>query len=1050
MAFRSGALLDHDFTAGNAYGEALSLNSPAVYETSAPGKLTTAFITDDLGVPLPPGPTADLILIGDAVPDDTSTTVTLTVDAAHTLGTINTIGDQDFYKVQLTAGQTYDIGMYTKAAGPSGVPMQDAYLELYDAGGHLVAVADGGGANTPEGLDALLNFTATTGGTYYVNARAFDQDPTNGTTGDGVGDYEVFVATGDPSSAYHPRYTDDSPLYSIDWGTQVDGTAPNPDGDEGPRPTGNPQGTPVQDATAVAGKNVITYYLAKAGDVFIDEDPTTPGATETMVAKGWSDWEIAALHQAFAAYEKVADIVYVETQDRASADFKFVTYLGTPGPGVSLLGRMSPPGEENAGQAEFNAADERWTQAGLAPGGFTFTTLIHEMGHGHGLAHPHDNGGHSGVMHGVTSDGPAFDYTNGDFDLNQSVYTMMSYEDGWQKSPYGQAATTDPYGWLGGLMAFDIAAIQDKYGVNEDTATGNDVYELKDVNAPGTMYESIWDAGGVDEIRYTGARDANIDLRPATLKYEYGGGGWISYAWGIYGGYTIANGVTIENATGGDGNDTLIGNDAANILTGGLGNDSLDGGAGSDTASYAAAAAAVSVSLAVTGAQDTGAAGTDTLANIENLTGSAFNDHLTGDGGANVLTGGMGADVLDGGAGSDTAAYDGAFTGVKVNLNTLTAQNTIGAGTDTLIGIENLRGSSFNDTLTGNGVANVLEGGAGNDILDGAGGVDTASYAGAASGVTVTLAVVTSQNTGGAGNDTIKNIENLTGSAFDDSLTGSGAINTLIGGAGADHLYGGGGNDILDGGDGADVLDGGLADDKLFGGAGVDSLTGGDGKDTLDGGLGADTLIGGLGDDTYLVDDSGDTITEAAGAGTDTARATAAAFTLGANVENLTNAGAGAFTGTGNELANVITGGAGADTLLGLAGNDKLLGGDGADVLTGGAGADTLTGGLGADAFVFGALSDSSASAADTIVDFSHAEGDVIDLAAIDANSTLAGDQAFSWLGTGAFTHHAGELRYVVSSGNISLQGDVNGDGVADLVVKLTGITSLSAGDFHP
>jgi serralysin len=72
---------------------------------------------------------------------------------------------------------------------------------------------------------------------------------------------------------------------------------------------------------------------------------------------------------------------------------------------------------------------------------------------------------------------------------------------------------------------------------------------MKDVNAAGTFYSSIWDGGGTDEIRYTGAANATIDLRAATLKYEVGGGGFVSYAHGIFGGFTIANGVTIENAT---------------------------------------------------------------------------------------------------------------------------------------------------------------------------------------------------------------------------------------------------------------------------------------------------------------------------------------------------------------------------------------------------------------------------------------------------------------------------------------------------------------------
>jgi len=93
---------------------------------------------------------------------------------------------------------------------------------------------------------------------------------------------------------------------------------------------------------------------------------------------------------------------------------------------------------------------------------------------------------------------------------------MMSYEDGWQKSPYGQAESTDPFGWLGSLMAFDVAAIQDKYGVNEEFATGDDTYVIDDENVAGAYYSCIWDAGGTDEIIYMGARDATIDLRAAT------------------------------------------------------------------------------------------------------------------------------------------------------------------------------------------------------------------------------------------------------------------------------------------------------------------------------------------------------------------------------------------------------------------------------------------------------------------------------------------------------------------------------------------------------
>ncbi|MGO8019852.1 protease, partial [Rhizobium leguminosarum] len=97
--------------------------------------------------------------------------------------------------------------------------------------------------------------------------------------------------------------------------------------------------------------------------------------------------------------------------------------------------------------------------------------------------------------------------------------------------------------------------------------------------------------------------------------------------------------------------------------------------------------------------------------------------------------------------------------------------------------------------------------------------------------------------------------------------------------------------------------------------------------DTLNGGAGADTLIGGAGDDTSIIDNAGDSIAEHAAAGTDTVRTILAAYTLGANVENLTYMGTAAFFGTGNSLADTITGSVGNDTLNGAAGADTMIGG---------------------------------------------------------------------------------------------------------------------------
>ncbi|MDQ4086674.1 MAG: M10 family metallopeptidase C-terminal domain-containing protein [Pseudomonadota bacterium] len=597
----------------------------------------------------------------DNVADDTSTDHVLTVGGERYVSTINTPGDQDFYRIELQAGVTYEFAVYGTKSGFSGVPLPDAWVELYDANGNRLAFTDGGSPNDSLGLDARLTFTATHSGTYYVNARAFDDTSVNGETGDLVGDYEVFARVSD----YVPEYTIDSPLHSLDWGTVFDGSSRNPDGHEGPRPTDNPADPEL------GGKNVLYYYFAREGELFVDNAANPLNLTTTMVAKGFSQWEKDAIELGLDRFENVADIIYIETDDRWAADIVFVTYNGTPGIETpSLAGRMSPPDTPGEGQTEYNAGDYRWTPEGLAPGGVFFGTLIHELGHGHGMAHPHDNGGRSSVMRGV-EEIRTFVYTNGDYDLNQGVYTMMSYQDGWEKSPYGQPENDQGYGFIGSLMALDIAVIQDKYGVNEEYRTGNDVYYLPDENAPaqfdaqgkmtkeGTSWKSIWDAGGIDSLVYDGSKDANIDLRPATLKYEYGGGGWISYAWGIHGGYTIANGVTIENATSGSGNDRLVGNEARNILTANAGTDTLSGNGGDDVL-YSGMGNDVA----------SGGAGRDTLhggLGNDTLYGGDGADTLKGGAGKDRLFGGIGKDILEGGAGYDRFYFKNAPDGLNVD-----------------------------------------------------------------------------------------------------------------------------------------------------------------------------------------------------------------------------------------------------------------------------------------------------------------------------------------------------------------------------------------------
>jgi len=381
---------------------------------------------------------------------------------------------------------------------------------------------------------------------------------------------------------------------------------------------------------------------------------------------------------------------------------------------------------------------------------------------------------------------------------------------------------------------------------------------------------------------------------------------------------------------GGDGNDTIDGDGGNDVIYGGNGNDTLYGGV------YALEA----------DGNDTiyGGAGDDII----------YSAGLDGKNTGNcLLDGGAGDDVLYGDDGFTTASYADATGGVVVNLGIETAQAVGGgAGTDTLVAINGLIGSSFNDvligstgnnTLSGGDGDDVLNGGAGDDVLDGGTGVDTASYAGSTGGVTVSLAITGAQNVGGgAGTDTLISIENLEGSAFDDILTGDGSANTFI--------LTDGGNDAVNGGDGNDtIVAGGTlnASDKIDGGTGTDTLTlagdysaGVTFSSTTMVNVEAMTLAGGHTYKLALNDANvalGQTLTVDASA-------------LGASNALIFDGSAetdGKFSISGGAGADTITTGAGDDIVTASAGNDVI------DVSKGGN--DTVSGGDGNDTILVGA-----------------------------------------------------------------------------------------------
>ncbi len=572
----------------------------------------------------------------------------------------------DTYSFTAEAGQIYSFevaGGADYASDWAALPFGelDTYAVIYDSNGNVVAISDD--ISFPGDISSRVDFFAEEDGTYYLDV--FSYQPWSG----------GFSIT---SNVYNPE--DFDPLEALFWDSA--------------------------DNVPFDGNNTAYVYFGEAGETFGE-----PG-----VSLGWNDYEIGQVMLALEEYEKILGVNYEITDDVNQATFRlFTTESQQFG---AYFYPQDPAYGSQQGIGAFNVLSGGWTfdqQQSLEQGGFSFAVILHEFGHAHGIAHPHDQGGGSEIMLGVTSSTGSF----GLYDLNQGVYTVMSYNDAWELHPDGPTpftANNIDSGWSGTLGAFDIAVLQQRYGVINPHAAGNTVYMLHDANDPGTYYETIWDTGGHDEIRYDGASNARIDLLAATLDYTPTGGGAISFVSGIWGGYTIANGVNIESATGGSGDDALLGNDGSNWLTGNAGDDvlmgrgggdHLDGGAGFDTASYLDSDEGVSVYAGGWNIFGTGDAEGDSFTSIEAIQGSNHDDFLQagvsvemlhGMGGNDTLMGGNGLDTVSGGDGDDQVFGDN--------------------------GKDLLMGDAGDDYLDGGNAVDTLNGGEGNDTLRGGNGND--------------------------------------------------------------------------------------------------------------------------------------------------------------------------------------------------------------------------------------------------------------------------------------------------------------------------------------
>lgn len=498
-----------------------------------------------------------------------------------TFGNMEAVGDNDYFAINVSAGMVYSFsyaGGVWGAADRNGEPGENlGRITLYDAAGNQLS--------TNFNYESGTSYFAATDTTIYIRAQSLE----------GSGGYTLDVTAIDPSTR--------DPVEAFVWDNAANIT---PD-------------------AIVDGVPTVYIYFGEAGENF--------GTGETTY--GWEQHQIdAVMHALNTAYTPLTGFNYVITEDSSEATFRMITvqnqtYGARFYPQDPAYGPLAGVGSFNLLSGGFGT-----DPASLLPGGFSYGVILHEFGHAHGIAHPHDTGGGSEIMLGVT----AATGSMGVYDLNQGVYTVMSYNDGWNTHPDGDrnySAANRASGWSETLGAFDIAVMQERGYLTQPTNVGNTVYTIADTQAE-SSYITILDSSGTDTIEYVGTRDAQIDLLAATLDYTPTGGGVVSFAHGVWGGYTIANGVVIENATGGSGDDVLLGNSAANTLTGNDGDDNLMGREGNDI-----------------------------------LLGGNGNDILIGGDGVDTVTGGDGLDVATLGAGDDIFVAEIGATEVATKMGTM-------------------------------------------------------------------------------------------------------------------------------------------------------------------------------------------------------------------------------------------------------------------------------------------------------------------------------------------------------------------------------------------